>query len=499
MLIAIFSLASGVSAFLLFWVQPLITKMLLPMLGGAPAVWNTAMMFFQITLLIGYLYAHLLNRLAPWQQAATHGVLLLAAGSLLPFGIDGGISPPAEGAPITWLLATLARLVGLPFLALSASAPLIQAWYGRTAYRGAGDPYFLYAASNAGSLVSLLAFPLLLERMLPLPAQSRVWAYGFAILIPLFGACYLATRSGRGADAPMEPAPPSVAITGADRLLWVTLAMVPSSLLLGVTTYISTDLAAVPLLWVVPLALYLLTFIIAFGRLAGSAWIIPAQGVGIVAVTVMLLTSRVLQVPTPAWVSVPAHILGFFAIALGCHTQLAQRRPPATRLTEFYLWMSVGGALGGIFNALLAPVLFSSTYEYDLCLALACALRLVTSRRWRERPFIEVCYAIALLGCATLAIVQVRSHNWLSFLGDTTPRVLIVLLLAAGLLWFSRHALRFALSVAAFLGAALLVQNSIGIAHQQRSFFGVLQVRNIENGKWFGLMHGDTLHGVEAS
>ena len=497
MLIAVFSLASGLSAFLLFWVQPLITKMLLPMLGGAPAVWNTAMMFFQITLLVGYLYAHLLTRLRPWQQAVTHGALLLAAGSQLPFGVDTGLSLPEEGAPILWLLATLARLVGLPFLALSASAPLIQAWFGRTTNRGAGDPYFLYAASNAGSLVSLLAFPLVLERLLPLPAQARVWTWGFALLIPAFAACFLATR--RADQAAAAPAEVGVPPGWGDRLLWVTLALVPSSLLLGVTSYISTDLAAVPLLWVVPLALYLLTFIIAFGRLAGSRWIIPAQGVGIVAITVLLLTARVLQLPVPVWVSVPAHIIGFFAIALGCHTQLARRRPPAARLTEFYLWMSVGGALGGIFNALLAPVLFSSTYEYDICLGLACALRLTTSRRWRERPFIEVCYAIALLCCATLAVVQVRGNSLLSFLGETTPRVLILALFTAGLLWFSRHALRFALSVTAFLAAGLLVQNTIGITHQQRSFFGVLQVRSIDHGKWHGLMHGDTLHGVEST
>ncbi len=497
MVIAVFSLASGLSAFLLFWVQPLITKMLLPLLGGAPSVWNTAMMFFQILLLAGYLYAHLLIRLPPRLQAVTHGLLLLVAWSLLPFGVGGALTTPAEGAPITWLLGTLARLVGLPFFVLSASAPLIQAWFGRTGDRAAGDPYFLYAASNAGSLVSLLAFPLLLEPALPLPGQARAWAIGFALLAPLLGACFVATRR-RPAMLPGADALPAVPVRGATRLLWVTLSLVPSSLLLGVTSYISTDLAAVPLLWVVPLALYLLTFIIAFGRNASGAWSGRAAAVGIVVVTTLLTATRVMELPIPAWLSVPAHIISFFAIALWCHAQLSQRRPPASNLTEFYLWLSVGGALGGIFNALVAPVIFSSTYEYDLGIAAACLLRMVMAGRAGRRPVIELCYAIILVGGAAALAIQIRGTGWILDLGNL-PKITSVALLGVALIWYSRHPPRFTASVLAVLGCGLMIQNGLGIIHGTRSFFGVVHVRSIAHGTWHGLLHGDTLHGVEAT
>ncbi len=189
MLVLLFSLTSFVSAFLLFWVQPLIAKLLLPLLGGTPAVWNTAMMFFQLMLLAGYIYAHLLSRLKPWAQCALHGAVLLAAAASLPFGSAAGLQPPTGDSPIFWLLGALASLVGLPFFALSASAPLLGAWFGRGLRRDAGDPYFLYAASNTGSLVSLLAFPVVLERLLPLAVQGRLWAAGFLTLILLFILC----------------------------------------------------------------------------------------------------------------------------------------------------------------------------------------------------------------------------------------------------------------------------------------------------------------------
>ena len=498
MLIAVFSLASCLSAFLLFWVQPLITKLLLPLLGGTPAVWNTAMMFFQIILLVGYLYAHLLTRLRPAVQAGTHALLLLAAASVLPFGSSAGLVPPGEGAPVLWLLTTLGRLVGLPFFALSASAPLLQAWFGRTGHRSAGDPYFLYAASNAGSLVSLLAFPLVLERLMPLPVQGQAWAIGFGLLVLVFAACALGLRGATSVAARAAPAPAAPAIAGSERLLWIVLAFVPSSLLLGVTSYVSTDLAAVPLLWVVPLALYLLTFIIAFGRQSNAGWITAAQGVGLVTVTILLLAARAFELAMPAWLTVSGHILSFFVIALGCHALLAQRRPPAARLTEFYLWLSVGGALGGIFNALIAPVVFSSIYEYDLCLAAACALRIVTHHRRAGRPITEICLALILIGCAVVVSIQVRAHVWLAFLGNTAPRVGVLVVCAAILLWFSRHPLRFALSISAFLAGGLIVQNALTIEHQERSFFGVLHVSSIDQGKWHALIHGDILHGVQS-
>src|SRR5215213_10127160 len=270
----VFAAALFVSAFLLFWVQPLAGKMLLPLLGGTPAVWNTCMLFFQALLLAGYAYALALTRwLSALAQGAVHLALLALAALALPVALNaaaaGGV--PEGASPEWWLLKTLLVTVGPPFFVLSASAPLLQQWFSRTRAESASDPYYLYAASNAGSLFALLGFPVLLEPALTLGQQSRAWAYLYGALLLFFSACVVLTlRHARGhamegevRDAASSPAePPSTR----RRLRWVLLAFVPSSLVLGVTTHITTDLVAVPLLWVIPLALYLLSFVIVFAR-----------------------------------------------------------------------------------------------------------------------------------------------------------------------------------------------------------------------------------------
>jgi len=498
-LVVLFSITCCVSAFLLFWLQPLIAKLLLPLLGGTPAVWNTAMMFFQVMLLGGYLYAHLLARLRLWRQGAVHLAVLLGAAATLPFGSAAGLRPPGGEQPIVWLLAALFSLVGLPFFALAASAPLLQSWFARSSNRHAADPYFLYAASNAGSLVSLLAFPVLLERLLSLPVQGRSWAVGFLALILLVALCFLALQRAKAIRLPALRLDAPAPLTWRQRGLWIALAFVPSSLLLGVTSYVSTDLAAVPLLWVVPLALYLLTFIIAFGGRGADAWAPALQASGLTLVTVLLACTRLLGLPPAAWVTVPGNFIGFFAIALGCHCWLAQRRPNAAHLTEFYLWLSLGGALGGMLNALIAPLIFRSTYEYDLGLVLACALRIVVGRRQARSVLLDAVLPLLLCACLFFAAASLNKFAWLGVLGPWPPRLLIAALCAGALLGFSPRPQRLTFAVVLLLGGGLFVQTILGVEHQERSFFGVHRIRSIGGGGWLALIHGDVLHGAEST
>ncbi|MDQ3650694.1 MAG: hypothetical protein M3458_10575, partial [Acidobacteriota bacterium] len=406
-----------VSAGLLFWVQPLIAKSLLPSLGGTPAVWNTCMLFFQGMLLCGYLYVLAATRwLGVGRQAVLHLVLLIVAALSLPFMVFDSAAIPApvdDGSPVVWLLGRLMWTLGLPFFVLSASAPLLQKWFSRTTHPAAGDPYFLYAASNAGSLCALVAFPLLLEPNLRLPRQGALWAGAYGLLVVLVTACAFVLWRSKPTSAgtpltlsPLSTPPPptngvpddearrSVAddrgpsvingvtdginvnitheITHSRRALWVMLAFVPSSLVLGVTTYISMDIAAVPLLWVIPLALYLLTFVLTFAKRG-----VPGRGgIGRVMQGAALLVTLVYLsgATEPGWLVALVHLIFFFIAALVCHERLADARPPAAHLDEFYLWVAVGGALGGVFNALVAPVVFDDVIEYPLLIVLACLM-----------------------------------------------------------------------------------------------------------------------------
>src|SRR6185436_3245344 len=278
----LFALTSFVSAGLLFSVQPMIAKLLLPLLGGTPNVWNTCMLFFQAVLLAGYGYAVVVSTRTFKQQLAVQLLLLGVALVSLPIGLTEFWvnSVPRSGNPSLWLLACLAALVGLPFFIVSSNAPILQKWFAQTGLRSSHDPYFLYSASNAGSLLALISYPLLLEPNLRLRSQSLFWTAGYVLLLALIALCGLVVWTTRGKNDYVEqfdsPAttPSAEATSTIDhnplsftrRLRWLLLAFVPSSLMLGVTNFISTDIASVPLLWVIPLSLYLLTFILAFAR-----------------------------------------------------------------------------------------------------------------------------------------------------------------------------------------------------------------------------------------
>jgi hypothetical protein len=486
----LFAAAIFTSAFLLFWVQPLFAKMILPLLGGAPSVWATAMMFFQLVLLAGYGYAHLLtHRITSLRgQVTVHGAVLIAGLLFLPFGVPPHAVPPSDGSPILWLVELLAVSVGWPFFALSASAPLLQAWFARG--YGSKDPYFLYAASNAGSLLALLAFPVILEPNLSLAGQAQTWRHGYWILLVLL-VVLCAALIRRQARAPAQER--GIVPGWKQRLTWIALSFVPSSLLLGVTTHITTDVASAPLFWTLPFALYLLTFIIAFARPPGRSGLLKAHAAGITGVAAITLLTVVFALASTVAVTIGLHLFAFFVAALACHSELARRRPAASGLTSFYFCMSIGGALGGIFNALLAPVLFSSDVEYYLALVASCGLRLLMTdapERLTARDFV---FPLALGG--VVAAVTWHSVDAVPF--GMLGRVLFLLPCGIALYYFSRRALRFTLGVAAVVGGAVLVQGSVDVLASERSFFGINKVRLLDGGARMALVHGTTLHGME--
>ncbi len=547
---ALFTAVIFLNASLLFIVQPLFSKLALPLLGGAPAVWNTSMLVFQSLLLGGYLYAHLTSRwLRPRPQLALHATLLALSLLALPIGIRAGWASPAEGAPVPWLVMLILLGLGAPFLLLSTGAPLLQQWFARTDHPDAADPYFLYAASNAGSLLALLSYPFLVEPLIGLKVQRYAWsaAYAFTtLLIVVCGAVALRWAARRPTihgeqsvtisgpvegqhEAPVRNAEGGVArgrVSGAlngaassatdraselsaaagvdagaqavrwrSRLWWVLLSFAPSSLLLGVTTYLSTDVAVVPLLWVVPLALYLLTFIIAFARrrLIAHELALRLQPMLLLPLVAIIFAGRAGDVRVMA----PMHLLLFFVTALVCHGELARLRPGAAHLTDFYLWLSVGGVLGGVFNVLIAPMLFDRVLEYQIILALACAVRPWPSTagvRGRRQLLGDLLFPLAL---GVLVVAALR------YPGDWHPLLAMYAVPAIGATGavvcalFVRRPLRLGLGV-----LALLVAGWVGGATGKRpmvtvrSFFGAYSVQDLGNG-YHSLKHGSTLHGAQ--
>ncbi len=402
LLLAALTAAIFLSAALLFAVQPMFTKMVIPRLGGAPAVWSVAMVFFQAALLAGYGYAHLLTRYAPGRTSVIiHLAVMTAACLFLPLAIANGWGrPPAVGEAF-WLIGLFAVSIGLPFFALAANSPLLQAWFARTDHPAAKDPYFLYAASNVGSFLALLSYPAVIEPLIRLGDQTRLWSIGFIVLILLLAGCGVLLwrfpgQPAAATAAAAEAAPP----TWRDAVTWMALAAVPAGLLVAVTAHISTDVAAVPLLWVLPLALYLVTFVIVFQRrpLIPHWLVVAVQPLFVFGLLVMTL----FDVFETIVAVIAAHIAVFFVCALMCHGELARRRPAARDLTSFYMWMSAGGMIGGIAAALAAPHVFNWVAEYPILIALA-----VLCRSLMPRPRAQVAHllqAVVIVGGLAVAI-----------------------------------------------------------------------------------------------
>ena len=503
-MVLLFSLTLFLSAGLMFIAEPMIGKMLLPLLGGTPAVWNSCMMFFQAVLLLGYSYAHVATRrLSARRQAAVHAVVLLAALIVLPIRVSEHVvgSVPTDTNPIPWLLSFLARVTGLPLFAISASAPLLQRWFSNTRDRRARDPYFLYAASNTGSLLGLLSYPLLIERTLPLQTQSRLWEIGYAVFIVLtLGCTTVVLRAPRGASA--SAAVPADVTTVEDRsevttrrrLLWMSLAFVPSSLMLGVTMYLSTDVAPFPLLWVLPLALYLLTFILAFARhgLRPRPWL----GRTVCLLAILLIFTFAVDARHPAWFLVTLHLLFCFVASLVCHGRLAQDRPSAARLTEYYLCLSIGGMLGGVFNSLIAPLVFPLVLEYPLAVVLACAMSPTEERPQVRGASIMWRDAAWTIATATLMFGIVVGMRMAGVKPGPLNAVWMFGLPAVVAYRFVKRPLRFALCLGAMLGVGFWYDGAMTrVLFRERNFFGVLRITVDREQKFRELTHGTTLHG----
>ena len=495
-LVAVFSTTIFLSAFLMFIVEPMIARMVLPLLGGAAAVWTTCLVFFQTVLLCGYAYAHgATTLLGPRRHAAVHiGVMLLPL-LFLPVGLGTG-TPPASDNPAGWLLLTLLTSIGVPFFALSTSAAVLQKWYSVTDDAGAGDPYFLYAASNLGSFAALIAYPLLVERTLRLQQQAQLWTVGYALLALLTIGCAVSVWR-RGAPAATAAMPTTVAagetIPWRRRLRWTVLAFVPSSLLLAVTSYMSTDVASVPLLWMVPLCVYLGTFIVAFSPAAVRARALAARFMPLAVIALALLL--IAQMSRPVSLVIPLHLVVFGILALACHGELADDRPSTARLTEFYFWISLGGMLGGLFNALLAPVIFTGIVEYPLVLVVACLVRRAPTAQPKSSWAADATWIAAIGGLAVLSV-------WVNGQFGSVSRFLIIGASIPALLAFGqqRRPLRFAGCVAALLLSGALVQSPFGRAvYADRTFFGVYRVRVDERLNYRFMFHGPTLHGMQST
>ena len=511
LLVAVFAVAIFLNAALLFSVQPLFTKMVLPLLGGSPAVWNTCLLFFQTLLLAGYLYAHVTSRwLNPRNQAILHLALLASAVLLLPIHVPASwAQPPGSALPIVWLLGLLAVSLGLPFFLLSAGAPMMQRWFATTRHAWAQNPYFLYAASNLGSFVALLAYPFVIEPRMRISEQSVTWLEFYYVLLVLMGACAIAAITSRrvGArsviTARVAPEPgdapgvadqePTIVPDRRLRIRWVLLSFAPSSMLIGVTTYLSTDIAAVPFLWVIPLALYLLTFVLVFARrpLFSRSLVLHAQLLlGLVLVVALCLRSEK-GIIGPATL----HLLAFFFTAMMCHGELAASRPKAEYLTEFYLWMSFGGMLGGVFNVLVAPVVFNSLSEYAIALVVAFALRpsLSTTDEHRSDRMRDVLYPAAV--AIVIWIVYQLPKPPEEWFANGAQLFLIAAMIVVFFFW--KRPFRLALGAGAMYAVVQMIGTATSnVLLQDRSFFGMYRVRRV--GEYHILQHGTTTHGGQS-
>lgn len=498
-LIALYTAVVLLGSGLLFAVEPMVAKFLLPVYGGSPMVWNTAVLFFQGALLVGYCFAHWSQgRLGPRRQPWLQLVLVLPPLALLPVALPGWAVAPGSAPVALWLLLVLAVMVGAPFAVLATTGPIIQRWYSWSGLPRSNDPYFLYAASNIGSLVALLSYPFVLEPSADLATQARWWAVGYGVFAVLLAACGVVTwRRARGSSPvdtePAEPAEPAEAapaesIDWRRRVRWLALAFVPSSLMLGVTTHISTDIAPVPLMWVVPLAIYLLTFIVAFGvRSYGwLGWTVVGCGAGAVLFpwAVVLMDDSV-----PPVVAIVLDLVLLTVAGLACHGLLAMDRPAASRLTEFFLVVSAGGVLGGAFNGLLAPVVFDWVVEFPLVVGALGVLPAVLARLngWRVGWAAGRVRPALLFGlCGLVALVAFAPAAWAAA-GTALFAVL-------GLVLVARRPL--AMAVAGMLSVALLIGvQAVKDTTRERTFFGQYEVYAKDGRQVF--VHGNTIHGFQ--
>lgn len=472
------------SAFLLFLVQPMIARMALPRVGGAPSVWNSAMLVYQALLLAGYAYAHALGRLAPRTQARLHIILLVLAAITLPIGLLDW-SPPPDANGFLWVPWLFLASIGPLFFIVSAHAPLLQRWY---ALSGCGDPYPLYAVSNLGSFLGLIAFPLLVEPLVPVGQQSIgwTWAYGLLALLVAGAAVRLPIVDDRVA-MPVSPAP-----SWRRMAYWALLAAVPSGLIMSTTLHLTTDIVAMPLLWVMPLGLYLLSFSLAFAERRRAA--IDATRLAPVTLLICACGVATDSVPYPL-AMLAAALLGLFVISVALHARLFDDRPAPDQLTRFYLVMSIGGALGGLFSALIAPTLFDWIYEHPLLLIAAALLLPLANpfdrlqHLWRSQSGSQASRLMVLVGLAAIVAGVVLP-------GAKLPAMLALVII--GVVSIGRRLPYLVAVIGVMLVAGGLDKLALSAApgKMTRSFFGIYAVRPGDNGSR-QLVHGTTSHGIQ--
>jgi len=492
----LFLLTILMGSFLLFLVQPMIARMALPRLGGAPSVWNSAMLVYQALLLCGYAYAHRLSREAPRRQAMIHMAVLLFAALWLPIGL-AGFNPPVDGSPIFWVPWLLVASIGPLFFAVAAQAPLMQRWYALTGNRG--DPYALYAASNIGSFAGLIAYPLLVEPFMPIFAQSWLWTGIYAVLIFAIASCARLLWQSRSAVStePESVSSPSK-ITLKRRLYWIVLAAVPSGLMLSTTSHLTTDLMAMPLLWVIPLGLYLLSFSVAFadnGR--------PAFWIGKIAPLVLLITGAVVFMVwgKAAINGLAASLTLLFVVAVALHNEMFRTRPDPSQLTGFYLMMSLGGVIGGFFCAIVAPLIFDWTWEHPILILLAATLlpqtrlfELGEADIFGARGLKRLMLAIGVLAVA----VGLYGGIQMSIVPEPAKIVLLGVIMVLGIIVTGQR-LAFALVIGALMfanGGWYNMKQTLD-GSRMRSYFGTYTVSSSGSGEVRWLSHGTTMHGMQ--
>ena len=487
---ALFAATLFVSALLLFAVQPMFTKMVLPRLGGSPSVWSVAMVAFQAFLFAGYLYAHLVTRwLRPAVAAVLHLAFLTLVALMLPLGVASGFAAPPADHVMLWVVGLFTCSIGIPFMALAATSPLLQRWYAATGHPKAKNPYVLYAASNLGSFCALLLYPFAIEPFFSLRSQTLLWSAGFSLLAVCIGsaACLAVTGTEFGDCFAAGPRP-----TWRRRLAWPLLASVPAGLCIAITSFITTDLASAPFLWVLPLALYLLTFVAVF---RDRPWVSQAGILRLLPYVLAPLAISLFGSGKTFWfANLVLNLVVVTLISLACHGEVYRLRPQSSRLTEFYLWVSFGGVLGGVFSGLAAPHLFNNTYEYPILIVAALPLLPgFFSGGWRQFSREATPGLIAAAAALILWLV-----GWAHLpLTAEKPMQIALVVLAAVTLFQATRPVRFAgLIVFAFVVTGLW-RPGLRQVELTRNFFGVHQVIDTADGTHRLLFDGTTIHGAE--
>lgn len=480
---SVFTATTFLGSFLLFMIQPMIARMALPRLGGTPAVWNSAMLCFQLLLLGGYAYAHWLTGRRKKTQILVHKALFVVAAFWLPLALVEG-NPPVDDMLLLWVPGLIFTSIGLPFVLLAAQAPMLQHWY--KAYSGQ-EPYRLYAVSSLGSFAGLLGYPLFWDPFFSTNHQSIIWSWGFGLFALLMLVCAVMSLQRRADWVSKEPIsePTITSSIGWRRLLsWMAIAAIPSGLILSTTTHLTTDIMSMPMLWVAPLGLYLLSFSLAFApRSRFVDWLAPHAPITIFALAILALATDRFEI----YVTGSATLLLLFVASLVLHRRLYLDRPDVSKLTQFYFMLSLGGAIGGAFVAVVAPLIFDWSYEFPLLALAAIALTQSTTLR-TIRPWHW------FVGLCITAVVIALAKDWID------ANSIVVALMVVALVWLIRHhrwlmLLCASASLVGLAGVDPLILSWNGLRH--RSYFGIYTIRENEIGTLRTLAHGTTVHGAQ--